>query len=333
MKIYIYTILFCLTTVLFSACDTNKMFDKELYKKVIYLLSNDDLAFPIEHSLNEEETTGYVTIYFSGTKSVEEDVTITLEPDEDLLDTYNLLTYDLDTEKYAKELDKSKYDIDTYTVVMKKDSEHPYALLPIRIRPRGLSPDSSYMIPLKIKDFSHYELNEEKSRMLYHVMIKNDFAEQSIRRYLFMSGTRQIGDGIETKIAGNKLMLPLDKRKVRVCAAIEYADSPTLEQIDQKSVVLEIGEEEVTGANGTSYFPVKITPYKEKYMQVEQIGRIENDIPYDKDEANRYLTINNAKRFILSYRYRTLKTPATDTTEAEWNEWIIVSENMKHAEK
>lgn len=333
MKSIIYILGLSLCVTGFMSCDTNEMFNKEQYKKVVYLLSEDDRTFPIEHTLNEDETMGYVTIYVSGSNSIEKDVSVTLEYDEELLQEYNLLSYDLDKEKYAKELDKSRYTIDNYTVTMKVGSETPYVLFPIRVRTNGLSPDSAYMIPLKIKEISDYETNLDKSRVLYQIYIKNDFAEQLNPRYLFMSGTRQIGSNEETKIAGNKIILPLSKRKIRMCAAIEYADRPTLSQINGKSIVLEIGEKEMTTGNGTPYLPVTITPYKSEYLQVEQLPRIENEVEVNAQEANRYVTLNGVKRFILSYRYRTIKTLATDTTEAEWNDWIVISENMKHTER
>lgn len=333
MKAFIQTLLLGFSVTCFTACETNELFNDEQYKKIIYLLSNDDMTFPIEHALNEEETTGYVTIYVGGSNPIEKDVTVTLEYDGQLLQEYNLLNFDLEKQKYAKELDKSKYTIDSYTITMKAGSETPYVLFPIKIRANGLSPDSAYMIPLKIKEVSGYEINPDKSRVLYHTYIKNDFAEQLTRRYLFMSGTRQIGQEAETKIAGNKIMLPLAKRKVRICAAIEYADRPTLEQINQKSIVLEVGENKVTSERGITYLPVTVSSYKSEYLQVEQVPRQEDNLEVSSQEANRYVTINGVKRFILSYRYRTIKTPATATTNAEWGEWTTVSENMKHAEK
>lgn len=332
MKKIVYILGFCLGISSFTSCDTNDMFNKEQYKKVIYLLSKDDLTYPIEHNLDEKETTGYVTVYVAGSTPIDKDVTITLEYDDKLLNEYNLSNYDLETAKYAKELEKKRYTIENYTVRKTVGSDLPYVLLPIKIQVNGLSPDSAYMIPLKIKEVSGYEINLSKSRVLYHIYLKNDFAEQLNPRYLFMNGTRKIGTNVETKIAGNKLILPLSKNKVRVCAGIEYADRPTLEQINKKSIVLEIGEKQMTGVKG-SYRPITITPYKSEFLQVEPLPRIDNKIELSAQEANSYILVNNTKRFMLSYRYRTIKTEATETTSAEWNDWIIISENMKHSQK
>ncbi|MDZ3926529.1 DUF1735 domain-containing protein [Parabacteroides goldsteinii] len=96
------------------------MFKEEQYKKVLYVLSDDNMAFQVVHSLNETESTGYLTLYAGGTLDIDQDITFTLEPDEELLGEYNLLNYDLDTDKYAKRLDPSKYTIESYSVTMKQ---------------------------------------------------------------------------------------------------------------------------------------------------------------------------------------------------------------------
>lgn len=61
--------------------------------------------------------------------------------------------------------DPSKYDIENYTVVLKVGSEDPYVKLPIKISPAGLSPDSTYLIPLRIVDDGTFELNKDKSQV------------------------------------------------------------------------------------------------------------------------------------------------------------------------
>ena len=48
---------FCMT-----ACNEDAQFDKELYKKVINVLSDDNLVFSVNHDLNKQESTGYISI-------------------------------------------------------------------------------------------------------------------------------------------------------------------------------------------------------------------------------------------------------------------------------
>ena len=58
---------------------------------------------------------------------------------------------------------------------MKVGDQDPYVKLPIEVRTEGLSPDSTYLIPLRIASCTPYEVNKDKSRVLYKVYIENDF--------------------------------------------------------------------------------------------------------------------------------------------------------------
>ena len=55
----------------------------------------------------------------------------------------------------------------------------------IKIRPEGLSPDSTYFVGLKATDISGVEINESKNTILYQILIKNDYATQGEKRLLF----------------------------------------------------------------------------------------------------------------------------------------------------
>ena len=92
----------------------------------------------------------------------------------------------------------------------------PYALLPIKIRPEGLSPDSLYMIPLKLTGVSAYEINPKKSRVLYQIVLENDFASEKDNTLMSMRGTRQVGDGPVSKIAANKRITSVPLKSGRV---------------------------------------------------------------------------------------------------------------------
>ena len=48
-----------------------------------------------------------------------------MEKDPDLIDKYNHDNFDLDEDKYAKELDLSRYTIKSYTAVMKVGDQDP----------------------------------------------------------------------------------------------------------------------------------------------------------------------------------------------------------------
>ncbi len=93
---------------------------------------------------------------------------------------------------------------------------------------------------------------------------------------------------------------------------------------------MEIGEEELTYIDGTKYNTLILKPYKSELIEVVQLpGTTDDDEALSVQQANRYITVDGVTRFYLSYKYRTLKTAATNDTPAEWNSWIEVYENMK----
>lgn len=316
-----------------SACEGNEMFDKEQYKKVVYLLSGDDLTYKFAHSLNTETSAGYISINLGGTKPADSDITVTVEKDLSVLDLYNHSNFDLDESKYAKELDPSRYTIKSYTVVLKVGSKEPYVRLPIEVRTEGLSPDSAYMIPLKMVDSSSFEMNPNKSTVLYRVLIENDFTSQGKPTVLFMRGTRitEGAAGKPTVMSGNKSLYPLAKRTVRMNVAMENsAGKLTEDLIARSSLIMEIKEETAATIDGNSYNPIELKPYNDKYVQIERIPMIDDDgQEISAKEANRYITELEVTRYYLSYRYRTLKTEAAGDAPAVWNDWVVAYENLK----
>lgn len=319
-----------------AACEGNEIFEKEQYKKVIYVLSDTDLTFGSSHTLNTPVSTGYITIYAGGTQPIDHDISVTLEKDTTLLEKYNLSNFDLDRAKYAKLLDPSRYTIKNYTVLLKAGAEDPYTKLPIEVRTEGLSPDSTYLIPLRIVDDPGIEINKEKNQVLYRVYIENDFTSQKRPTVLFMRGT-QIGErdtGKPRQMSANKSLYPLTKRTVRVNAGLENSANRADEnQINRAGLIMEIQEEKALTIHGEEYNPIILRPYKEAFIQVEQTSATnDEDQVLSIKESNRYITEEGTTRFYLSYKYRTLKIAATGDEPAIWNNWIFVYENMKVSE-
>lgn len=333
MKQVIIKSIFCLILVGLTSCNKDEIFQKEQYKKVVYVLSGNDLTYSVSHSLNVPKSTGYITVYVGGTLAIDQDITVTLERDPDVLDKYNYSNFDLDKSKYAKELNPSKYSIENYTVVLKAGSEDSYAKLPIEISPDGLSPDSIYLIPLRIVEGGSFELNKDKSQVLYRVYIENDFATQKKLVPLFMRGTRlQEGEtGKPRQMSANKILYPLSKRGLRLNAGMENsANKNDVDLINKASLIMEVAEEGSVDDNGNTYYALSLKPYKDGLIEVVQTGKVDDDgVEISVKEANRYITEFEITRYYLSYKYRTLKTPATEGAPAEWNPWIQIHENLK----
>ena len=286
-KSYLLPALLLMSLVL-SSCDENEQFRGELYKKVIYLLSNSDYTFENEHALGQS-TTGYVTVYCSGTEHIDKDVTVVLEHDPDAIYKYNYMYYDIDESRYAHELDPSKYTIASYQTVLRANATDNYSLLPIEINPDGLSPDSIYFIPLRIKSVSDYEVNPNKQYVLYRVLLKNEYATMASTTYYQVTGTetRELGEeNTASGISVTRIFAPLSKNKVR-CFAGTHTYNPSnvsKSEIDTYAMTLTINDDK----------SITIAPYAD--LEVEMLG----------GSADNYCSTNKRGMtvFNLHYRYK-----------------------------
>ena len=71
-----YMYLLFAATISLTACHEDDQFKGELYKKVIYVLSDDNLLMSEEHDLNMEESVGHVSIGCGGTEHIQHDVMV-----------------------------------------------------------------------------------------------------------------------------------------------------------------------------------------------------------------------------------------------------------------
>lgn len=280
-KIIIFSILLC-----GISCDSNEVFEKELYKKVICVLSDEDYVFTVEHDLNEEVSEGAISIYCGGTNHIDKDVEVEIEPDNELLAEYNRLKHDTVTTEFARELSESRYDLLSTKTLLKADNPNSYSTIGIKLRVNGLSSDSLYMIPLRIKSASEVDVNPKKQRVLYNPMLKNNYSRQKVTTYYKLKGTR-VYENTPDKIASvtaDKIFTPISKSKVRTLVGTEAFESKkaTLKEIDELAIILEIN-------NDSS---VTISPYGS--VEIEMLGE-----PGDNSFEER----NGIQIFNLHYQY------------------------------
>lgn len=227
-----------ITTVLIfglTACNTNEIFEKELYKKVIALISSDNYNILEDaQELSGEENLTFIAVSCGGTDAAETDVRVTLIPDKAPLNAYNRGMFDADESLYAKTLPESKYDIDDYHIIIPKGERT--GKLNIRIRPDGLSPDSVYFIPLSIGALSAYEANPQKSNILYRVLIKNFYAEQKSSGYTYYTMNGFL-DGAAAQ--ATKPIQPVSKDEVRMMAG-NFQPIADIAQYEKGAIILKI---------------------------------------------------------------------------------------------
>jgi hypothetical protein len=269
------------------ACNRDELFTREQYKNQIALLSDDGYnIFQEEFDLSKGEAVGYVTASCGGSHLITEDVRIDLEEDENLLYNYNKSNYDTDESKYALKLSDDRYDIDAYRIVVQAGQRT--GGMPVRVRPDGLSPDSIYFIPLKVKAFSAYEMHPDKTTVLYRILLKNYWATQKSATYYSLRGIRN-----SVTVMGTKQVFPVSARKVRVIAGNETF-AANKNTIDATSIVIEVADE----PDAAGEYSVKITPWKEI-----QVTQVDGDPSYPNVFKIEDLGYAVYKTFLLRYDY------------------------------
>lgn len=289
-KICIYATSLAVGTVFVSACSNQDFYEKEMYKSVLYMLSEGNqnvytIVLPFKET---PPTQAFFSIGCGGSLPNEEEVVVELETDTVLYDQFNRLNFVVDTPSFARILPESRYHLSSYTVRFPANLSDQYVKVPIEVDHHGLSPDSIYLIPLNIKSVSRYELNEEKRNALIRIAVENDYAEQINATYYILRGTKITGTS-STSISGSKVAAPISATDVRFYAGdIVQSDEVTLAEIQENTIVATINSDST----------VSVRPYGT--LEVEQVN-VEN--------YNRYYTQPGSDgkpvQYIdVAYRYR-----------------------------
>jgi len=266
---------------MFASCKDNAVFEKEMYKNEVALISSDthNIFEEVVH-LTGEEVIGYIAASAGGTHAPKKDLVIGLEEDPEPLGEYNWSLYDADESLYAKLLPEDKYEIVDYKIQIKAGERTGRTM--IKLHADGLSPDSTYFIGLRATDISGVEINPKKNTILFQVLIANDYASQAENSFYTMTG---LLDGMPA--AANKELFPLSRNSVRMIAGNETFQS-TETSIAKTAVILE-----VDGDN-----KVSIKPYKN--IQVKQL---DNDPLYPNIFRIEEAFGRKTNVFLLSYEY------------------------------
>ncbi len=283
MKKYKVIGLMTLLSLGVCSCDRDEVFEKEQYKNVFALISESGNVFTRYYELGKE-TTGYVNASCGGTCPTKEDIVVSLAEDGSLISDYNTANFDVDKARYARPLPKSKYGIDSYQFTI--PAGEVSGQMPIRVRPDGLSPDSAYMVALRISSGSACEVNPDKDYVLYLVKIENYWADSDGSGYTMKSKITQ--DGATVEVPGTVTMAPLGQTRVRIMAGNETYGSD-LAVFNKGAIVLDI--DTVSGK-------VTIGPYKSiTVTQVDGDPDYPNSFRIEDDGYNTY------KTFLLRYDY------------------------------
>jgi hypothetical protein len=279
LKIKILTV--TLVSVIICSCNRDELFEREQYKNVFALLSDDGFnIFAEEHDLGLSESTGYISAVCGGSLPTGKDINITVVEDEELLSKYNTSNYDVDESQYARWLPRDKYDIANYSITVPAGERS--GRMRITVRPEGLSPDSIYFIPLRADSYTAYELNPLKSDVLYRVFLKNYYATNKTETNYSFRGKR---NGANVMIT--KQVFPVTGNSVRTMAG-DITFEKNADIINRGAILLTVDEND----------SVRIQPWKD--LEITQING-------DPDYPNTFSVYDDGyktyKTFLLRYDY------------------------------
>jgi len=285
-KTIIYLVL---VAAILSSCERD-LLNEEQYKNIIYIKSGDDHILTYPYQMNDAVARGYITIGSGGSLPLKEDLGIRLAVDTSSLNSYNYRVFGNEVHKYAQLLPSRYYDALNLDAVLQKGVASATVAAPVDLRVSSLSPDTTYMIPIKIASASGAEVNPEKDFVLLAIGLENGYSTVASRSYR-MKGIKQVGAGFPSTITATKTVLPLGSDRVRLFPE-NVTSSNTITDINNKAIVL------VINSNNN----VDILPYKN--VIIEPVGTCKYD-PVQKE-------------FTLNYRYKL-------TAGAQW---ITINENL-----
>lgn len=275
MKSIIKYLLIAIYALPFVACEED-LLNEEHYKPMIYMKSGDNNIFSYPHEMNNAISTGYMTIGSGGSMPLKNDVSITIEPDEERLEQYNYRFFGEDRSKYAQLLPQERYVIPSYNLIIKAGDPAATTFFPVEVDANGLSPDTVYMIPVRIKSAGDYEINEAKNYVLYKIELENRYSSTTSRMYK-MRGTKHQEGGIKSNITTNKSLIPVSENQVRLFPE-NQTSSTNLKEIQDRTFILVINDDNT----------IRLKPFKN--IEIEQF----DECIYDPEE----------KEFTINYRYR-----------------------------
>ena len=279
----------------FVACNEQEVFEKEQYKNIFGFVCESDNTKEKIVSLHLDEATTYVSISMGGSNTISQDVTINFEEDLSLIDDYNSSNFDTDVAKYAIALPEDHYTIENYSCTIKAGER--LGVIPVKVKPNGLSVDETYFIPLRVTDYNNAEMDPEKGTVLFQVGIKNHWAQSSGTAYT-MLGRRSTATSPEIQMPGTKYVYPYSYNEVRIFPGNETY-STSHHTMEQKGVIIEIGDDD----DADKIRPVKIKAYKD--LDVEMVEP--TDEKYDDAYPNTYSIVDDGynvyKTFLLQYYY------------------------------
>ncbi|WP_071146078.1 BT_3044 domain-containing protein [Bacteroides ihuae] len=172
MKKYTLLSLFMLA-LFFTGCDDEAPMDQALYPESVYLVGAKDKIIYRDLNLGYVQDTVYASVAISGSLPIDRDIVAEVKEYPEAIKRYNdreLGTNDI----LFQNLPLDIYNLPAPIVTVKKGE--PYSTCPIYVKPATLHIDSLYMIALKLKSTSAYDLAKKDTVVLMRFNIMNKYS-------------------------------------------------------------------------------------------------------------------------------------------------------------
>lgn len=286
-KRFINLLFVALTMLVLLSCNRDEIFEREQYKAVVALLSDDGFNIFAEELEFSDEVDGYIAASCGGVLPTKQTINIDLVEDASLVQSYNISNFDTDAERYAHYLDADRYQVDKHMITIQEGERS--GKMRINLRTTGLSPDSVYLIPFRVDKFSAYEFNPKKSTVLYRFYLKNDYSSTMDNDGATIYNQRGKRGATNTMV--QKKVFPTAPNEVRIMAGIKEFQKDE-ELIDKWSIRLIVGED-----NKITILPWNTSGYGMKVTQVDNDPEFPNTFSIVNDGYHTY------KTFLIRYDY------------------------------
>jgi hypothetical protein len=186
--------------ILFAGCEKeNSPMDSELFPPKVYIVGARDQIVERDIDLGNLMDTIAISVAISGSRPLSKDVTVTLIENMDEIALYNQRNVSGEDVQYQKPADAIySYPLEKLTI----KSGQVYNTYPIHINPATLQCDSLYMIPLRLKSISDYELSDNDTTVLVRLHLKNQYSGLYYVEGV-LKNTTNVNDSVMYKMSRN----------------------------------------------------------------------------------------------------------------------------------
>ncbi len=244
------------------SCEGSFDFNKEQYKKVVYIMGGNNPFKIFDRTVldlqDPSDSIMYITVGVGGTVNPKKDITVFIEPADSLFNAYNKSNFDIKTEEFAQILKPKFYTLTSTKAVIKAGTST--AKIPVVLRNlEQLSPDTTYFLNYKIASVDNYEISEVHHQALYQIYYKNSWA--NTKRAPIYSVTARIINGSDTtRLSASPKVFPLTANSIRTVVGKRKFE--TLEEINDNSFVIEIDKDPFYETDKIKLHNVHIKKYK-----------------------------------------------------------------------